>query len=167
MASIIVTNGPKKGDYYPLGRRTTVVGRDEAVPIQIIDSHISRKHMQIHFNSDDETYSVIDMSSKHGVFVNGMPIEDETTLNDNDQITAGKTDLLFTLDNFEDRENALLHYKKVENPLIEIGLNCEGQIDVLVEPLDRGLYDSLVAAGQPVSDKHSSDQQDADSTSHH
>ena len=113
MASLIVTNGPKKGDYYPLGRRTTVIGRDEAVPIQIVDSHVSRKHMQIRFNAEDETYSVIDMSSKHGVFVNGMPIKDEAVLNDNDQITVGKTDLLFTFSDFEDRENALLHYKKV------------------------------------------------------
>ena len=113
MASLIVTNGSKQGDYYPLGRRTTVVGRDEAVPIQIIDSHVSRKHMQIRLNADKGTYSVIDMSSKHGVFVNGIPIKDEVVLNDNDQITVGKTVLLFTLDNFEDRENALLYYKKV------------------------------------------------------
>jgi pSer/pThr/pTyr-binding forkhead associated (FHA) protein len=113
MASLIVTSGSKKGNYYPLGRRTTVIGRDEAVPIQLIDSHISRKHMQIHFTADKGTYSVIDMSSKHGVFVNGIPIKDEVFLNDNDQITVGKTKLLFTLNDFQDRENALLHYKKV------------------------------------------------------
>lgn len=29
----------------------------------------------------------------------------------------------------------MLHYKKVENPVIEIGLNCDGMIDVLVERL--------------------------------
>lgn len=113
MASLIVTNGENEGDYYPLGRRTTVVGRDEGVPIQIIDSHISRKHMQIRFNANDATYSVVDMSSKHGTFVNGTPISEEAKLNDNDRITVGKTDLLFTLSDFDDRENALLHYKKV------------------------------------------------------
>lgn len=113
MASLIVTSGSKKGNYYPLGRRTTVIGRDEAVPIQLIDSHISRKHMQVRFNADYETYSIIDMSSKHGVFLNGVPIKDEAVLNDNDQITVGKTKLLFTLNDFQDRENALLHYKKV------------------------------------------------------
>ena len=113
MASLIVTNGPKEGDYYPLGCRTTVIGRDEAVPIQIIDSHISRKHLQIRFNADAGNYSAVDMSSKHGTFINGMPIRDEAILNDNDQITMGKTVLMFTLDDFDDRENALLHYKKV------------------------------------------------------
>ena len=28
MASIIVVSGPNEGDYYPLGRRTMVIGRD-------------------------------------------------------------------------------------------------------------------------------------------
>ncbi len=39
----------------------------------------------------------------------------------------------------------MLHYKHVENPLIEIGLNCEGQIDVLVECLDAALLEQLTA----------------------
>jgi xanthine dehydrogenase accessory factor len=44
----------------------------------------------------------------------------------------------------------MLHYKKVENPLVEIGLNCDGHIDVLVEPLDRALYEQLVVPGKRV-----------------
>ena len=34
----------------------------------------------------------------------------------------------------------MLHYKHVEDPLIEIGLNCEGMIDVLVERLERDVW---------------------------
>ena len=34
----------------------------------------------------------------------------------------------------------MLHYKHVEDPLVEIGLNCEGMIDVLVERIDRDLW---------------------------
>jgi xanthine dehydrogenase accessory factor len=44
----------------------------------------------------------------------------------------------------------MLHYKKVENPLVEIGLNCDGHIDVLVEPLNRALYEQLVVPGKHV-----------------
>jgi xanthine dehydrogenase accessory factor len=44
----------------------------------------------------------------------------------------------------------MLHYKKVENPLVEIGLNCDGYIDVLVEPLNRALYEQLVVPGKHV-----------------
>lgn len=47
----------------------------------------------------------------------------------------------------DDGHPLMLHYKKVENPLIEIGLNCDGHIDVLVEPLDRVLLDHLAGPG--------------------
>lgn len=113
MASLIVVSGSNKGDYYPLGHRKNVIGRDEAVPIQIVDPNVSRKHMQIHYDEGEDQYHVLDMNSKHGVFVNGRKIEDETTLSDNDYIGIGQTTLLFTLKDFEDRENALSHFKKV------------------------------------------------------
>ena len=113
MASIIVATGPQKGDYYPLGHRTNVIGRDEAVPIQILDEHISRKHMQIRFDKNKGQYYALDMKSKHGVFINGNKIASETALADGDQIGIGQTTLLFTLKDFEDRESALSHFKKV------------------------------------------------------
>ena len=113
MASIMVMSGAQKGDYYPLGRRTNVIGRDEGAPIQILDEHISRKHMQIRFDPDKEQYSAVDMKSKHGVFINGGKIHDETPLADDDQIHIGQTDLLFTKEDFTDRESALSHFKKV------------------------------------------------------
>ncbi len=113
MASIIVVSGFDKGDYYPLGQRTNVIGRDEAVPIQIVDRNISRKHMQIRYDKETGEYSALDMKSKHGVFIKGVKIGNETTLTDNDYIRIGQTTLLFTLKDFDDRENALLHFKKV------------------------------------------------------
>ena len=113
MASIIITSGSNKGDYYPLGHRTNVIGRDEAVPIQILDEHISRKHMQIRFDKDKGCYYALDMKSKHGVFINGRKIQDETTLADGDQIRIGAIIFLFTLKDFNDRESALAHFKKV------------------------------------------------------
>jgi len=113
MASIIVMSGTQKGDYYPLGHRTNVIGRDEAVPIQILDEHISRKHLQIRFDKDKQQYYAVDMKSKHGVFINGGRIHDEAVLVDDDQIHIGRTDLLFTEKDFKDRESALSHFKKV------------------------------------------------------
>ena len=113
MASIIVMSGTQKGDYYPLGQRTNVIGRDEAVPIQILDEHISRKHLQIRFDKDKRQYYAVDMKSKHGVFINGGRIHDEAVLVDDDQIHIGRTDLLFTEKDFKDRESALSHFKKV------------------------------------------------------
>lgn len=113
MACIIVASGPGKGKYYPLGHRTNVVGRDEALPIQIVDRKISRKHMRIRFDKEKEQYYVDDMNSKHGVYINGKRIQKSTVLDDNDYISIGETALLFTLKDFSNRENALLHFKKI------------------------------------------------------
>ena len=113
MASLIVASGQNEGDYYPLGQRTSVIGRDEAVPIQIIDQYISRKHMQIRFEKAQGGYYALDMRSKHGVFINKRRISEETALSDGDEIDIGGVTLLFTEKDFDDRQSAMSHYKKV------------------------------------------------------
>jgi pSer/pThr/pTyr-binding forkhead associated (FHA) protein len=113
MASLIVLDGSQKDSYYPLGRRTSVIGRDEALMIQILDERISRKHLQISYDKDNDKYNALDMSSKHGVCINGCKIEEETRLVDGDRITIGTTTLWFTVNDFPDKESALSHYKKV------------------------------------------------------
>lgn len=113
MASIFVMTGTQKGNYYPLGHRTNVVGRDEGLLIQILDEHVSRKHMQIGFDKDKGQYYALDMNSKHGVYINGSKIDNQTALADCDQIHIGQTDLLFTEKDFADPESALSHFKKV------------------------------------------------------
>jgi pSer/pThr/pTyr-binding forkhead associated (FHA) protein len=113
MASLIVLDGSQKDSYYPLGRRTNVLGRDEALMIQILDERVSRKHLQISYDKDKNTYHALDMSSKHGVYINGNKISGETRLVDGDRIAIGTTTLWFTVSDFQDRESALSHYKKV------------------------------------------------------
>ena len=49
MASII-TSGDKQGEFLPLGRRTSVIGRGEALPLQVFDDLVSRKHLRIGFD---------------------------------------------------------------------------------------------------------------------
>jgi len=110
---MIVTAGEQQGDYYPLGRRTNVIGRAESNPIQILDDLVSRKHMQVRFEQGTGRYYVFDMKSKHGVFINGRRISDETVLADGDKMMIGQTTLLFTEKDFDDRESAFSHYKKV------------------------------------------------------
>ena len=112
MASIIITTGHQKGNYYPLGQRTNVVGRDEALPIQILDNRISRRHVKIHFNENNWSYSAVDLSSKNGVLINGVKINKETNLADGDYIIIGNTELMYTKKDFFDRESVLAHIKK-------------------------------------------------------
>ena len=76
MASITVVSGESIGDYYPLAKRTMVIGRDEALPIQVKDDRVSRKHLQIRYEEADgaDRYVLLDMSSANGTFVNGRQI---------------------------------------------------------------------------------------------
>lgn len=112
MASVIVTSEKQKGEYLPLGRRTSVIGRDEAISLQILDDMVSRKHLRISFEKTANKYYAEDMKSKHGVFINQSKIADGTVLSDGDEILIGGTTLLFTDEDFDDRESALSHYKK-------------------------------------------------------
>jgi pSer/pThr/pTyr-binding forkhead associated (FHA) protein len=113
MASLIVMSGKQEGDYYPLGRRTNVIGRDEALPIQVLDNMVSRKHLQIRFDSNANRYFAFDMKSRNGVFINNHKIDGERPLKDGDVILIGLTSLLFADKDFKDKDSALLHYKKV------------------------------------------------------
>ncbi len=113
MASIIVATGPRQGVFYRLGQRTNVIGRDESLPIQILDTKVSRRHIKIRFNKNNWSYSAADLSSKNGVLINGVKIDKETKLTDGDYITIGNTRLMFTQKDFFDRESVLAHIKKV------------------------------------------------------
>jgi pSer/pThr/pTyr-binding forkhead associated (FHA) protein len=113
MASLIVTTGKQEGHFYPLGRRTNVIGRDEALSIQILDKMISRKHMQIRYDQKTERYYAFDMKSSNGIYVNNAKVLDEVVLSDGDVIALGMTHLLFTDKDFDSQDSALQHYKKV------------------------------------------------------
>ena len=113
MASLIVISGKQTGEFLPLGQRTSVIGRAESLPLQILDDKVSRKHLQISYDKDKDAYYALDMRSRHGVFINGRRISGETVLVDGDQILIGQTTLLFADKDFQDRESAMSHFKKV------------------------------------------------------
>lgn len=113
MASIIVAPQNKQAGYLPLGRRTSIIGRGENANLQVLDDRVSRRHLQIRYDDPSGNYLALDMKSSNGVYVNEQKIEGETVLAEGDKIRVGSTDLLFTLEDFPDRESALAHFKKV------------------------------------------------------
>jgi pSer/pThr/pTyr-binding forkhead associated (FHA) protein len=112
MASIVIISGTQKGQYLPLGKRINVIGRAEALPMQVLDDMVSRKHLRIRYDLDTNQYLAEDMNSKHGVFINNIQIKSPTVLKEADVIVIGQTNLLFTDKEFEDSESVLEHYKK-------------------------------------------------------
>jgi pSer/pThr/pTyr-binding forkhead associated (FHA) protein len=111
MASLIVISGPNEGDYYPLGQRTIVVGRQETCPVQVRDERASRKHLQVRF--ENGKHLALDMKSENGVWINNRRVSTETVLRDNDEIQVGDSRLVYLAGDFPDRESALGHYKQV------------------------------------------------------
>ncbi len=112
MPSLIVVSGPSTGGYYPLGKRTIVIGRDEGCPIQIVDELVSRKHMQVRLNPENDMYIAMDLKSANGMAINGRTINGEIELADGDTIELGSSKISFYLQDFDDRESAWAHHNE-------------------------------------------------------
>jgi len=112
MASILVVSGPSEGLYQPLGKRTTVIGRDESCPVQVVDDRVSRKHVQIRFDDGTNAYIALDMKSANGMFINGRKIDKEIDLKDNDEIQIGNSKIVFSTQDFPDKSTAMTAYKQ-------------------------------------------------------
>ena len=113
MASLIIVSGKQRGEYLPLGRRTSVIGRGENLPLQVLDDLVSRTHFRVLFEESTGRYYAEDMQSKHGTFLNMCSLEEKSTLVENNRILIGETTLLFTERDFDTKESALMHSKTV------------------------------------------------------
>ncbi|GJQ28576.1 MAG: hypothetical protein HBSAPP03_04600 [Phycisphaerae bacterium] len=112
MASILVVSGPSEGQYLPLGKRVSVIGRDEGCAMQVLDDRVSRKHVQIRFDDARNAYVAFDMKSANGLYINGRRIEGECDLVDNDEIQIGNSKITFMTSEFPDKLSAMNAYKQ-------------------------------------------------------
>ena len=115
MASIIVVAGKSRGNYLPLKKEPSIIGRDEDCTMQVMDDQVSRQHLEIRYNEADDTYTAVDLDSVNGVLVNGLQIDEPRSLIDNDTIVLGESKLLFTAEDFLDREAALNFFQRGEH----------------------------------------------------
>jgi hypothetical protein len=72
----------------------TTLGRSEDCEVTIEDPLVSRRHAQIVV--DGEEVRVVDLGSRNGVRVNGLPVTSTAVLHDGDRIRIGTQDLVFT-----------------------------------------------------------------------
>jgi len=70
--------------------KVLTIGRSQENDIVINDAKVSRIHLQLVI-SDDGTYSVVDLNSANGTYVNGERISGEAKLKQNDEIRIGDT----------------------------------------------------------------------------
>ncbi len=89
----VVLFGPDGTKSFPITDKVTTIGRSPANHIHVDDNAASRKHCMIKKEPED-TYSLVDMGSANGTFVNGERVK-EHPLENEDRIKIGKTVLVF------------------------------------------------------------------------
>jgi two-component system cell cycle response regulator len=99
-ACLVVIYGPELGRRAQLGRAPFMVGRSAKSDLPIDQESVSRQHARISFSG--ERFTVEDMGSTNGTFVNDIQVSQVHALRDGDQIKIGSSILKFMAgDNIE------------------------------------------------------------------
>lgn len=88
LPSLLVEDSVTGRRTVPLDREITRLGRRNDNDVQLLESHISKRHADILRRGD--RFVVVDVGSKAGVYVNGAQVT-ERVLEDGDVITLGST----------------------------------------------------------------------------
>lgn len=87
MHLLIVETGKHKGKRLKLPDGESVFGRETGVSVRIASNDVSRRHCQV--VSRGKSLVVRDLGSSNGTFVNGVPIQVETSLEPGDVLMVG------------------------------------------------------------------------------
>ena len=103
MPSLFVIRGVDQGTRFELDQPVVGIGRDSSNVVKLHDTEISRRHAEI-IRADD-SYTVVDLESSNGTFVNGQRIS-QHRLDSGDHLQIGKTLILFTCPSDESHGSA-------------------------------------------------------------
>jgi transcriptional regulator with GAF, ATPase, and Fis domain len=94
--TLIAVSGPLAGQTFPLAADRLALGRDQANDVHLRDIATSRHHCAI--ETRDGRLLLRDLESRHGTFVNGVPVG-ERFLEHGDRVTIGASLFLVRLRN--------------------------------------------------------------------
>ena len=115
MPSLVIQPPDAEQRFFPLGQhRVVLIGRDDQCTIQLLDEQVSRRHLQIRFEDDDQRHYVHDYESANGVSVNGIRIKNDVALVDGDRIRAGGTTIVYLLGDHDDITKATQALRKMD-----------------------------------------------------
>lgn len=92
-ALLIVRRGPNSGSRFLLDGEVTTAGRHPESDIFLDDFTVSRRHVEFR-RGPDGTFTVSDVGSLNGTYVNREPI-DSVVVNNGDEVQIGKFRLVF------------------------------------------------------------------------
>jgi len=87
-----ILEGEGKGTHKPLTSNLTIVGRSRNADLQIEDSLVSRRHLEIRIEGE---VVFVENKSTHGSFLNGKPLVGVVSLNPGDLVDIGHTKLCY------------------------------------------------------------------------
>jgi Nif-specific regulatory protein len=102
---LLVLGGPLKGQTFDLNDGEFTVGREDSNSLWLYDARVSRRHAII--ESREAPFTLVDLDSRNGTFVNGVPIS-QHALKHGDQIEIGGTLLLFVLHEESEPERSIV-----------------------------------------------------------
>lgn len=118
VAMLLVQEGDSPKTQWPLVKTTIIIGREAESDVQVSDRQVSRQHAEICRTL--EGYTLRDLGSKNGTFLNGEPVSQEPRLMRNgDQIGIA---LCAKLSFVEDKATAPVLLEEIEKPSIRMDL---------------------------------------------
>jgi len=81
------------GRIYRLKRGENVIGRDDECDVVLAFTGVSRRHVRIRIA--DEHYTLEDLGSRNGTWINDEPVTTSVDLRDGDRIRVGGVPLIF------------------------------------------------------------------------
>ncbi|OYV85724.1 MAG: histidine kinase [Planctomycetia bacterium 21-64-5] len=93
MPSLFVFRGNNQGLRFELDGDMLTIGREAANGIQLHDTEVSRRHAEVRRTGG--TFTLTDLASSNGTFVNGQPITVRELAN-GDEVQVGGTVMLYT-----------------------------------------------------------------------
>ena len=102
---LVVLSGPAEGQTFQLRAERFGIGRQADNDLQLTSLAVSRHHCELR-RQEAGRFTVVDLDSRHGVFVNGRPVG-QRLLEHSDLLTIGGSVLLFLLDDVTGSSPAL------------------------------------------------------------
>jgi two-component system NtrC family sensor kinase len=92
MPTLYILQGPDKGHNFDISQSTAIIGRNSP-DLPLTDNTVSRKHAEL--IQKKKQWSIRDLNSANGVYVNGIKVANKQILKQGDQIRCGATLIVF------------------------------------------------------------------------
>lgn len=125
-----------------LTKRRTIIGRDLSCDVALEDTSVSRMHAAI--DADDSGYTILDLGSRNGTFVEDQLLKGSRRLTGGELIRTGSTILKFMASMDEEAQyHAVVHELMTRDPLTS-AFNRSFLMSSLDRQLNRGRRTGLV-----------------------